>query len=90
MKFDICLFFKTLSRQFKFHSNLTRITGTVHEDLYTFLIKFRSILHRVKNVSDKCCREHQNTYLYSITFFNCAVYEIMWKNIVEPEGSRMT
>jgi hypothetical protein len=35
MKFDICVFFENLSRKFKFHYNLTRITGTLHEDRYT-------------------------------------------------------
>jgi hypothetical protein len=31
-------FFKDLSRKLKYYSNLTRITGTLHEDQYTFLI----------------------------------------------------
>ena len=35
MKFDIRIFFENFSRVFKFHSNLTRITGTVYEDVYT-------------------------------------------------------
>jgi len=38
MKFDIRVFFEDLSRKLKFHLNLTRITGTLHEDQYTFLI----------------------------------------------------
>jgi len=37
MKFDIWVFSENLSRKFKFHSNLTRITGTLHEHHYTFL-----------------------------------------------------
>jgi hypothetical protein len=28
--------------------------------------------------------------LYPIIFFNCAVYEIRWKNIVEPGRPQMT
>jgi hypothetical protein len=62
--------------------NLTRITGTLHEDQYTYLIISRSILLRMRNVSDKDFKTHT---LCSITFFfeNHAVYEIMWKNIVE-------
>ena len=35
---------------------------------------------RMKNVSDKTCRENQNTLFF---FENRAVCEIMWKNIVE-------
>jgi len=31
-------FFENLSRKFKFHYNMTRITGTLHEDVCTFMI----------------------------------------------------
>ena len=36
------------------------------------------------NVSDKSCRENQNTHFMVNTFFsdNSAVYETMWKNNV--------
>ena len=30
-------FFQNLLRKLKFHKNLTRITGTLHKDQYTFL-----------------------------------------------------
>ena len=33
--------------------------GTVHEDQYTFLIVSRLVLLRLRNVSDKSCRENQ-------------------------------
>jgi len=32
MKFDVRGFFENLSRKFKFHKNLTRIKGTLHEN----------------------------------------------------------
>ena len=36
--------------------------------------------------SDKSSRENQNTHFLSNQFFeNCFVYEIMWKNVVEPD-----
>jgi len=35
--------------------------GSLHEDRYTFLIISRSVLLRMKNVSDKSCRENQKT-----------------------------
>jgi len=35
MKFDICSFFEGLSRKYTFHYNLTKITGTLHDDHYT-------------------------------------------------------
>jgi hypothetical protein len=38
------------------------------------------------NISDKTSRENQNTHIMLNNFFlNSAVYEIMWKNIVEQE-----
>ena len=37
MKFDIWVFFRNLLRKFKVDYNLTSITGTSHEDLWTFI-----------------------------------------------------
>ena len=37
-------------------------TGTLDEHLRTFLIISRSVLLRMRNVSDKSCRENQNTH----------------------------
>jgi hypothetical protein len=46
----------------------------------------------MRNVSDESCRENYNTRFMSQNFFpeNGAVYEIMWKNIVEPDRPQMT
>ena len=47
-----------------------------------FFIISRSVLLRVNNVSDKTCRENQNTHFMFNNFYfseNRAVYEIMWK-----------
>jgi hypothetical protein len=47
----------------------------------------------MRNVSDKSCRENENTLSISNNFFifkKRAVYEIMWKNVVELGGSQMT
>ena len=45
----------------------------------------------MRNVLDESCRENQNTFLCSVTFFeNRTVYEIIWKIIVEPENPQMT
>jgi hypothetical protein len=49
----------------------------------------RYILLQMRNVLDKICRENQNThFMFSKFFFsaNRAVYDIMSKNVVEPEG----
>jgi len=41
----------------------------------------RSVLLRMKNVSDKSCRENQNTHFMFNKFFldNRAIYGVMWK-----------
>jgi len=62
MKFDICVFVESPSRRSKFHYNMTRITGTLHEDRHTFLITSRSGLLSMRNISDKSCIENQNTH----------------------------
>ena len=92
MKFDIWVFLENMSRKFKFHQNLSRITGTLREDQYTFLIICRSFLLRMRNVSDKSCRGNQTRILCWINFCfaNRFVYEKMWKNIVEPDRPHMT
>jgi hypothetical protein len=55
MNFDISLLFKNMLK------NLTRITGTLCEDLHKFKIT-HWILLRMRNISDKICRANQNTY----------------------------
>ena len=61
---------------------MTRITSTLHEKQCTFLIISRWILLTMRYVSDKSCRENQNTrvvFSNFIFFENHSVYEIMWK-----------
>jgi len=85
-------FSKNMPRKFKFHYNMTRLTGTLHEDQYTFFIVSHSFPFRMRNVSFKICREIQNTFFIQYIFFfeNHAVYEVKWKNIVEPDRPHMT
>jgi len=42
---------------------------TLHEGRYTFLIISRSFLLKMRNVSDKNCKEHQNIYFVFSNFF---------------------
>ena len=84
--------FEKLSINFKCHENLKVITGTLHEDQNTFLIISRSILLRMRNVSDKSCRENRNTHFV----FNstpprkwCRLWDSAKKN-VEPDRPQMT
>jgi hypothetical protein len=79
-------FFENLSRKFKFYYNLKRIAGILHDVQRTFLIISRSFLLTIRNVSNKYCRENQNTlFMFNDFFFeNRAVYEIIWKNMTQP------
>ena len=57
-----------------------------------FLIASRSVLFRMRNVSDKSCRENPKTHFVFTFFFpeNRAVCETMWKNTVQPDSPRTT
>jgi len=68
------------------------MAGTWHEDRYTCLIVSLSG-RRARNISEKKCRDNQNTHLMSsnFSFFeNRVVRDIMWKNIVERGRPQMT
>ena len=70
IKFEIWVFFENRSRKFNFHYNRTRITGTLHEDMYTLMEISRSFLLRMRNVSEESCRKNQNThFVFNIFFF---------------------
>jgi len=62
MKSDMWIVFENLLWKFKFHLSLTRIKSTVLEDVRIRTIKSDWILLRKKNISDKSCRENQNTH----------------------------
>jgi len=70
--------------------DLTKITGTLHEDQYTILIVSRLFHLRMINISDKSCRETQNTHLTFSNFFfeNRTFYEITWKYFRACEATR--
>ena len=66
--------FETLSKTLKFHENLTKITGTLREDLYTLVIISLSFL-RMRNFSGIIVEEIKTHILRSITAFqkSCSV-----------------
>jgi hypothetical protein len=61
--------------------NLTRIMGTLHEHLYTFMIIPRWILLRMRNVSSKLLKKIETYILCRITFFrkSCRLWDNMEK-----------
>ena len=92
IKSDIWVFFENLSRKFKFHETVTRITGTLLADKCILFIISRSFLPRMKYVSHKSYIENRNTYFVPNNFFfflNRAVYETMWKHFVKRGRSQM-
>jgi hypothetical protein len=56
------------------------------------LIISRSVFLRMRNISDKSWIENQNSHFMFNNCFveNGVVYEIIWKNIVEPGRPQMT
>ena len=60
-------------------------------DQYKFLTIYRSVLFRIRTVSDKRCRGNQNTRVQQLFFTeNRAVFKITWKNIEKRGGPQMT
>jgi hypothetical protein len=55
------------------------------------MITSHTALLRMRNISDKSCRENQNTFYVQFFFFlSRAVYKIVWNSMVEPDRPRMT
>jgi len=82
--------FRKLSRKFKFHWNLTRITGTLYGVPPTFMITSRWILLRMRNISEEICTENPNTLFMfnNILSEKRSAYEIMWKIWYRQAGHR--
>jgi len=92
MKYNKWTLFENLLRKFQFYLKMARITGTLYECLWTFIIIACWIPFRVRNVSDQLSREIQNINFILSNFLpeNCAVHEIMWRNVVQPDRPQMT
>jgi len=72
---------------------MSRITGTLHEDQYTFMVTSRSVFLILRNVSYESCGENNNTHFTSSNFFFFeirAVYEIIWKSFVDLGRPQIT
>jgi hypothetical protein len=65
--------------------------STLHEDLCTLTITSLLIVLRMRNTSEKCVQKIRTHFVFSdFLSENRAVYEIMWKNMVDPDMSKMT
>jgi hypothetical protein len=65
---------------------MTKITGTLHEDLCTFMLIIRSVLLRMSNVLDKRCRGNQNTHFMISNIFPKIVR--LWHNVAKYGRAR--
>ena len=90
MKFDIWVFFWKSAKKVQVSLILKGITGTLHEDVDTFMIVSHSVL-RMRNAADRSWRENKNPHFMFNNFFfqNCVIHEIMRKNMVEPDRPEM-
>jgi len=66
--------------------NLTRITDTLHEDQYRFMIIPILVLLRVRNVSEKSCRGNHNTHFTFKNFFWKSY--LLWVNVEQYDRAR--
>jgi hypothetical protein len=62
MKFDIWGLFEYLLRKLKFHYNVTKVTGTLHEDLCIFMVILFRVALRMVNILGKICRENKRAH----------------------------
>jgi hypothetical protein len=60
-----------------------------HEGICTFMIVSRHTRLKMRNVSDKSCRENQNTFYMQLFFPKTVSFEILWENMVEPGWPQM-
>jgi hypothetical protein len=81
MKFGIWAFCENLLREFKFHWNTTKITGTSHEDPCIFMIISRCVLLRMRNVSAEVA-ERINTNILCSRKFSWNLCRL-WDNVKE-------
>jgi len=55
------------------------------------MIVSHRVFLKIRNISGRRCGENENTHFMLNKFSeNCAIYEIMWKNMIQPEKEQMT
>jgi hypothetical protein len=65
---------------------MTRITSTLNEGLYTFVIITPTMVLKMRNISGKVLRKSKHRSCVQYFFFvNRTVYEIMWDNTIQPD-----
>ena len=93
VKTDIWILLENPSKNCKFHSNLTTITGTLHENLGTFMTMSCSVLLS-SSLNERCFggklyrKSKHPLYVQQLFSENHSGYEIMLKNIGEPQMTK--
>jgi len=64
--------------------------GSSHQDLGTCTKTSLWITLTIRKVSDKSCRENQKIFYFLFFPENLTVYEIMWKNMMDPDRPQVT
>jgi len=63
---------------------------TVHDDVCVFVIIPRRIFLRMGNIQTRLQRKSKHTFCVQYFFLNRAFYEIVLKNMVQPERPQET
>jgi len=66
------------------------MVGALREDICAFMIVSCLIILRMRNIQTQVVEKIKTRVLYSIIFIHCAIYEVIWKNIVESNRPQMT
>ena len=69
MKFGTVIFFESGSRKIKFRKEMKKITDTLHEEQYTFLIISRSVLLGMRKLNDILIEIYKVHISCSVTLF---------------------
>jgi len=78
----IWVFLENLSRELKFRQNLTRITGTLHEDIHTFTVTSECFLEW-EMFQTKVVQKIKTNCMFNNSSPKSCRYEIMPKNMVQ-------
>ena len=94
VKFCYLIIFREAVEKFQVSLKSDKNNWFLHEALCTFMILSRWIILSIRNVSYEGSIENETTHsVFSNIFFsleNLAVYEIIWKNIVDQARSQTT
>ena len=86
------IFFSKISREYSLFITIWQKKGILHADLHTFMAISLWIILIMSNVSDRSCRENQNTHFVFCDFFfrkSCRLWHNVEKNMVQRGSPKM-